>query len=210
MPVLASYQEKLKEMRNLGDIEYLLRNSPYPDAHNASDILNGVYLTSPNMYMPFLYDSAISVGQGACNAALNSHNDSYFDCKAHFESITSTTFRGPSGPVTLDSVSGSRDPSSAYSALVNFLLDSEHNGGANDTVKFIGVVAGLFSNGEWQRLVPYEYADGSTIAPPDLPDPDLDQNFIGTSWRVSGYVLCGLGIILALAFAQWIYDICKT
>ena len=54
MPVLKSYQEELKALRNFEDIDYLLRRSPYPEVHNSTDILDGVYLTSPSMYDVFL------------------------------------------------------------------------------------------------------------------------------------------------------------
>ena len=157
------------------------------------------------MYMPFLYDSAIAAGLGACNAAQIDTDNDYFDGQTHFKAITSTTFIGPSGSVSLDSVSGSRDPSTAYSALVNFILDSTHDEAADGTVKFVGVISGLFNNGEWQELEPYEYADGSNVAPPDLDDPVVAENFIGTGWRASGLVMCGLGVALAVGFALYTY-----
>jgi len=200
MPVLKTYQEELKRLRNSGDIDYLIAKSPYPDKHTSEQLLDDVFLIRPDLYSPFIYDSAIAAGLGACNAAVGAGDD-YFDGYEHFAAITRTTFLGPSGPVTLDNLTGSRDPSSAYSILVNFMIDDTHD--SDDTIVFKGVTSGLFEFGEWREFEPYVYADGSTVAPPDLKPPEVDQNYLGTGWRASGWVMCGIGIALAAALALW-------
>ena len=48
MPVLQSYHGKLKELRNHGDVEYLIARSPYPDKHTSEAILDDVFLTNPS------------------------------------------------------------------------------------------------------------------------------------------------------------------
>ena len=107
MPTLKRYGEELQRLRNVNDIAYLIEKSPYPDKHTAEGVLDAEFLTQQSLNSPFLYDSVIAAGLGACNAA-NGKGTDYFDGQEHFDAITSTTFVGPSGPVILDSVTGSR------------------------------------------------------------------------------------------------------
>ena len=106
----------------------------------------------------------------------------------------------------LDKTTGSRDPESAIFNLLNFVVDEDYvpedDDGAN-TISFKGVLAETFDDGVWVELEPFTYNDGTTIAPPDLPEQEIDYNFIGRPLRAVGLTLSAFIICLSIGFAVW-------
>ncbi|CAB9525833.1 acid type B receptor subunit 2 [Seminavis robusta] len=202
---LKSYIDNLNEFLNSpDDLDYLVRKSPHPDAFATTNMtLKEFDIQDP--FTPFIYDSMIALGLGACNARASDNNDDYFDGHDHFHAITRTTFVGTSGPVIFDPETGSREPSSAYCGLHQIVANSSDIANSGNTT-FRVTMASLYDHGIWKQLddaSPFVYADGSTVPPSDLPHIQVNPNYLGTGWRVAGYVLCGMGMALALGLALW-------
>jgi len=145
----------------------------------------------------FVYDSTIAMGLAACAAA---DPITYFDGQTHYESIVNTDFVGASGPIVIDPTTGSRDPTSAYFQLLNFV---ERRDPATGKITFEPVQTDLFRNGTWESLSPYIYGDGTTNRPPPLPVVQVNNNYIAWGLRGTGFALSALTILLTIGFAAW-------
>ena len=210
VPNLASYYESLDEIaQSPADIDYVIRKSPKPEAFADKGLPNLTFDTH-DPYAPFIYDSIVALGLGACNAASQTSDGNisdYFTGAEHFHAMTRTSFVGTSGPVVLDSETGSRDPSSTYYGLYQVVsIDADNRSGSSNTttgVQFQVSLSSLYDQGTWREMEPFVFADGSTNVLSDLPILNVDRNFLSPGWRVSGWILCGLGVVLAFSLALW-------
>lgn len=204
----------LRELRESPeDMKYLYSLLPKYNAlgqvTNHSDITDSAsYLMSPGMVAPFLYDAVISLGLSACNLEMNfnlnvSNGNSSFALigQNHYNAIVNTTFEGSSGTIILSNKTGTREPKSALFSLVNFVDDPDAS--SSTVVQFKSQETDVFKFGAWRSLQPYIFNSGLPTAPSDLPETDVERNYIPTGLRVLGLVLCGVIVILSVGFAAW-------
>ena len=201
-PILDQYRNNLNELLNPTELEYIISQSPNPNAFDIDAMMNSIRFDENDAYGPFIYDSIIALGLGACDAADAAEVPTeYFNGQDHFDAIARSTFVGTSGPVQLNPETGSREPSSTYYGLNRVVFREDSRNATNQLAHT--TLTSLFDHGTWRELEPFVYADGSATPLDDLPDVGLDPNYLGSGWRVSGWAMCGLTIILALTFASW-------
>lgn len=150
------------------------------------------------------YDTMIAIGLGACDA-YEKHGRN-FTGQQHFESIVDNVFEGVTGTVKLDSISGSRDPSTYRYQAVNFL---EHE--YNDTeVIYMAERSFLFSSGRWSHENDWVFSSGTTVIPADIPTLVVNDNAISVGVRGTVLALCAVAICMGLYFSFWTHRNRKT
>ena len=203
----------LQELNNEADLAYIesLLSTNYLDAKvvNHTSVTRGdVFLgPDPGLLAPFLYDAVIAIGLAACRLVEESTRiNEFFTGEELFTEILSnaTTFDGTSGRIMLDPNTGTRDPRSALFSLTNFVVDENAN--VDGTVQFKAIVADLFKSGKWENLENYTFNDGTNNIPLDLPVRETNPNYLTTGLRIVGLILCGIVIVMALAFSYWTYS----
>eukprot|EP00986_Skeletonema_menzelii_P011228 scaffold5693_cov141-Skeletonema_menzelii.AAC.35 len=213
IPGIKAFDALVEGLRELGeseeDKEYL--NSLLPKYNALGEVTNHAdvtesdsYLMNPGLVAPFLYDAVISTGLAACNLKMN-HNATAgsfaLNGGDHYNAIVNSTFEGSSGTILFNSETGTRNPKSALFSLVNFVDDPDAS--TSTVVQFKSQETDLFESGAWRSLKPFVFNSGNTIVPADLPETDVDRNYIPTGLRAVGLTLCGLIIILSIGFTVW-------
>lgn len=203
-------------MRELGsskeDIDHLKSILPrYQDGPDSepklihTDIVDGEsFLSSPGLWAGFLFDATIAVGLSACAAARNDGAEGgiYLDGAEHYNSMMNLTFNGATGKLVFDPMTGSRKATSATFEVVNFFEDTTFDDGSG-AVKFKAVQTDVFQGGEWTNIQPYIFNDGTSNAPPYLPDITVDSNYFTTALRAAALALCAVILLLSLGFSAW-------
>ena len=204
MEVYDKLTNSMKELNNEGDVEYMRTIMPTYEEGEPVDhdsVLYGdTFLSAAGLIAPFLYDSVISLGLAACDAAADNAEGTYFDGTTHFNRVLENQFLGTSGDVIFKET-GTRDPKSALFSLTNFIDDEELS--TDKTVQYKRVEASVFRSGEWEELVPYVFNDGTTNIPTDLPEVSTNNNYLSPGLRGLGLALCAVVLILSFAFAVW-------
>ncbi|KAK1740311.1 GABA-B receptor-like protein [Skeletonema marinoi] len=209
MPGMKAYDALVEGLRELGesveDKEYLNSLLPNQGITNHTDVTDSdSYLMTPGFVAPFLYDAVISAGLSACNLEMN-HNttDGSFALSGgdHYDAIVASTFEGTSGTIVFNSETGTRNPKSALFTLSNFVDDPDAS--TSDVVQFKSQETDVFEFGAWRSLQPFVFNNGDTIAPPDLPETEVDRNYIPAVLRSVGLTLCGVIIVLSIGFTVW-------
>jgi len=213
---LALAMRKLREDER--DLEFLEAHLPREDVEgkyvNHSQVTRGEgYLLKPGFVAPFLYDAAVGLGLAACELALTSMTDNYFTGEELYQAYVNTTFRGASGLMDLDRITGTRKPLSAFFSLTNFVVDED----ATDDdasqvgeqllpqVRFKGVTTDILHSGTWAVVEPYTFNDGTHAIPLDIPVVIKHASSIGTGFTVIGMILCCVVIGLAFFVGVWTY-----
>jgi len=158
------------------------------------------FLTSAGTFGPFMYDSAVALGLAACQTWQETQT---VDGEAHFQAMLERSpFSGTTGLLRFDSVTGTRDPTSATFTYLNHVEDTDLS--TNTNVQYKQVLSNIFQQGEWSALQDNVYNDGTTTIPADLPAvPFVEKNHLNSSLRAVGLVLCGVAVFMALACATW-------
>lgn len=200
----SNLQRALRSLKsNEEDMDYIrskLPNNGHPFADSEG------FLSGPVHGANGAYDTVVAIGLAACDAVVQEEEGPSLQGQDHFRSFASTAFHGASGRVAFDNVTGTRDPASSMFLLRNYVVDE---GSSNDThAVYKGVTAAVFREGEWNFSgAPLVFNDGTSNVPLDLPPLDTEENFLTPSLRAGGLVMCGLVLLLALAFAGWTW--CK-
>ena len=166
------------------------------------------FLATPGLLAPFLFDAVVALGLAACRLVAEAdgpEGEEYFGGEELFRALLDAApFEGTSGRIVLDPETGTRDPRSALFSLTNFVPDAE---AAVDPgmVRFTGTGTDLYMSGEWDKLAPYIFNDGTTETPLDLPVLHTNGNYLSTGLKAVCYTLCAIIIVLALGFSVWTY-----
>lgn len=191
----------IQELQNYPDhLEFLQNKQPaYADEPDYEPLrVERIFRSrDPGPNAVFLYDATIAMGLAACAV---SDPTTYFDGQTHYDEIVGTKFVGASGPIVIDPSTGSRDPSSAYFQLLNFV---ERRDPETGRITFEPVQTDLYRNGTWENVTPYVYGDGTTRRPPPLPVVQVDNNYITRGLRGTGFALSALVMLLTVGFAAW-------
>jgi len=213
IPGMKAYDALVEGMQQLGksneDKEYLYSLLPKYNSMgqvtNHTDVTDlNSFLMTPGLVAPFLYDAVISAGLSVCNL-LKNHNATAgsfaLNGGDHYAAILNTTFEGSSGPILLHPKTGTRTPKSALFSLVNFVDDPDAS--TSTVVQFKSQETDIFEFGAWRSLRPFVFNGGNNIVPSDVPEVDVNRNYIPTALRALGLVLCGVIIILSVGFIVW-------
>jgi hypothetical protein len=88
--------------------------------------------------------------------------------------------------------------------LLNFVKDTTaSSGGSSGKVNLTSVVSKYFEGDQWIDMKPFIFNDGTTVAPRDLPEVEMDSNYIGTALRAFGLTLSACVLLLSLGWALW-------
>lgn len=187
-----------------GDMKFINDHLPhyYPsNPPNYSEITaNENFLSWPGFVGPFLYDATIGLGLAACNltATLGRYN---FTGEELFQNLLQRYFKGSSGYVVLDDVTGSRTAESAFFSKTNFVGEEDAQG----MVNFKIVDTDIWYEGNWTNLAPFIFNDGTTNIPADLPAITVDQNILSNGFQAWGLLLCGIIVFMSIGFGVWTY-----
>jgi hypothetical protein len=194
------FKKSMLDLNNPTDIELIQSKHPsYPkepdyEPHQIEDDPE-FFLKAAEGVVPFLYDATIALGLAACNAT---RDGQFFNGTTHFESFKTTTFEGASGTNVYDKKTGTRVASSARFTLLNFVEDESEKG----KIRLKTVETDVFEGGKWIQVEQLVFNDGTTVAPPDLPDAHEDYN-IGAALRGIGLGMAGLILSVSIGFTLW-------
>lgn len=174
------------------DREFLLKKLP---ENLIGDPFEDINQMSTNAMAAMMYDSTILTGLAACNAS-----QTYFTGTSHYEAVLETSFSGASGKVLLENETGSRDVSTTYFTLTNFVPDVVDPKG---NTSFTRVDAAQYVDGKWNISNAIVFNDGTTEIPPDLPAFVVEKNFISQGTRILGFVLAAIVILSSGALSAW-------
>eukprot|EP00797_Seminavis_robusta_P019969 Sro302_g112160.1 acid type B receptor subunit 1 (750) ;mRNA; r:14636-16885 len=155
---------------------------------------------APFLYHHLVYDSVIALGLTACDTP------GQFSGTELYEQLLQTRFEGVSGFVSFDAHTGTRDAVSTQYRIDNLLL-SDYRSTATE-IK-IDVAEAVWIRGDeiYTNLIPFVYANNSTIPPPSLPPVEgYDPNLMPTGVVAFGYCLGAMMIFLAAMSACWTAD----
>jgi len=213
IPGMPTYDALVAGIRELGespeDRAYLDTLLPkfniFGEVTDHSSVIDAEsYLQTPGLVAPFLYDAVISLGLSACKLEMNFNpvNGSSFALNGgdHYNAIVNTTFEGSSGTILLNDF-GTRDPKSALFSLNNFVDDPDASTATD--VQFKAEESDAFEFGAWRSLRPFIFNSGTDIVPSDLPDVEVDTNYIPLGLQVLGLVLCAVIVVTSIAFSVW-------
>lgn len=198
------FQEQMSELHNEHDISYLVqRNLPEYDFLREESFLRPTL----SSFAAFYYDATIALGLAACKAvqrnddSSSSHPILTLDGKEHHQTLVQQEFQGVTGNVVLNHETGSRDATTTFFRVINFVVDQETR--TEETVEFKQTVSSIFQGGVWDDLNDFYFSSGTTAIPPDLPPFSLNTNSLDTQVEVLIYVMCATAMLLAASLAIW-------
>jgi len=205
--------EALVSTRNPVDKAYIeskMREYVYPNLTMGAEIpflSDDSFGTSLGILAPFVYDAAIKIGLAACSAAADAKEEvaEYFNGKRHFEAMLNkdkSGFRGATGEVIFNNITGTRDPESAFFTILN-IVEDEASPVQDGLVQFKSVESRIYRDGSWEKLTPYIFNDGSEAIPADLPMLTTDHNHLNNALRITGLIMFALVALLSIGFASW-------
>jgi hypothetical protein len=182
------------------------------------------YGDEPSRYGYALYDAVMTLGRAACQASISlsdavgsTSSDSYLlEGPELSAAISEVAFdNGASGPVSFDASTRTRR-NNTY-GMYNLLLSPPPNEGnrgtkrmhTSSTTRSSSLIIQLSAEysettQKWVERTHFMYPSGSTEVPPALPPVDYyDPHYIGQAARITGWVLCGLVMFLALLCSAW-------
>lgn len=203
-PVYDKYLDAFKSLANKQDIEILQSIQPIYPERITEKILSSPMLSSSSI----LYDTVIALGLAACKstAQLGYAN---FTGKAHYDAMLGLNFIGTSGNITLNPKTGTRDAKSARFVLTNFVEDKTTSSGSSSKVNLTSFVSKYFEGDKWIDMKTFMFNDGTAEAPRDLPEVQLNANYIGTNLRVFGLTLSACVLLLSVGWAFWTFKFKK-
>jgi len=186
------------------------------------------FLKDPHTATAFAFDAVIAIGLAACGLVQNANDNKILmgeepnqaslniTGKDLYDAFLKTTFEGTSGNITIDPNTGTRDPQTTLYTLTNFIFDEaisatsaavshQDKSVSANMVRFKKIQTALFKSGKWENNIAYTFNDGTTNIPSDLPMPEIDANYLSTGFRIIGFVLCGIIVVMALSSSAWTY-----
>lgn len=138
------------------------------------------------VYEQTAYDTVMAIGIAACQTA-----EYFLEREALQRQILQTTFEGASGRVSFDSATGTRLAETMQYSIRNYYTTNSSRTVATATFDSAGhaTVSTHFD---------YVHLDGTTTAPPDLPQVSLEVQTIPTSVLMVAWVLFGLIVVAVL------------
>lgn len=198
-----NFQQKLKELKNPDDLEYLSSIMPVNKTLVFED---GFMNPLKSGYISFVYEAALAVGLAACTATR--YGNLTLDGYTHYEHIKATSFASMSGTVTLNNITGSREAISTLFKVVNHLEDEISSDAA--MVQFKSVVTDIFQQGTWESLEDYTFNDGTSNIPKDLPALNTEQDFFDSGLRIGSWVMFAIVLVLSISCSFWTLKYQKT
>ena len=193
MTVYDNFAKAWKTLNNDDDINYLQSKIPGGLNVKIEDLLDG-----PSTDASLMYDVTVALGLGACKAKKDRN---YFTGEGHYLNTLQSPFIGATGNVTFDMETGSRDPMSAFFMFTN--IQQVGNNESDSKSMFKAVPSDLFQGGEWKRLSPYVFSDGSTVPPSELTEVTVDYNYLSVPLQIVGFALCATLLLTSIAFGIW-------
>lgn len=195
-PTYLKFEEALATFQNNTDLQQV-----FVSKHRDAPIFDGFDWTYPgrSIYQYLYYDAAISLGLAACRA-----DNKFFTGPELYRTLVALEFEGVSGHVSFKNISGTRNADDLSYNIQNLLLSDAFS--AQDNYSFTGNVAvniDFRSAHIITEILPFVYADNSTIPPQALPPFDENLNLITTPVRVVGLVLCAATILCSLGWCAW-------
>jgi len=201
-PKLEKLSDALKWLRtNPADMAFidsiLPTHSDSPD-FAAFDLYGPDFLQSTGLQGPFLYDAMIAAGLAACD--VYNSGDGELTGAAHFQAIAQQDFLGTTGRIRLDPATGSREVTSTFFQILNYVTDERTT---PTDLQLKPVLTSVFKEGEWVQLEDYVYTDGTTNVPPDVIPVDVERNHFTPGVRAGGLTMCSIVIAMAVGFMGW-------
>lgn len=161
------------------------------------------FSNEPTGYGPLIYDAVTGVALSYCRALAQYNQTDNFTGPSAYEFFRTLDLDGASGRLKVDAITGTRD----YTTLTFTLYNLQPSQASDiDTAKFNVVPINVYTNGNWSTIENrnFIYSGGGTETPRSLPDPDVEENFIGTTGRSIGYTLLGIVVVLSLTALAWL------
>lgn len=153
--------------------------------------------TDPEFGSSFVYDAVMATGMGLCAP----EGDDWVT------GIRASAFQGATGKVSFggnEMYPGGRTNDTATFGVFNLLPP---NAPADRPFTLTEIFAPPANNpvqSGWQPLEPFIFADGAT-SPPPLLRTTPEQNYLSQSFRIAGFFLFGLTVVLVLSSSIWVY-----
>jgi hypothetical protein len=159
---------------------------------------------------PFVYEAAIALGLAACavSPGINETEGFFLNGKTHYERMVHTAFQGVSGDVVFNPETGSKEPNHTLYKVTNF-VDAPISGD-NNIVQYEEVLTNIYEKGQWKKLNPFVFNDGSTNIPSDIPPVALIDDVVTPPIRISVLLLCGVIFLLVVGCITWTHKNRKT
>ena len=183
--------------------EELISVHPEKFAYENFDLNQSTAITS--QYHLFSYDAVMSMAIAICSA------DHEFPTGPQiFESFLKLRFRGASGDVQFDLVTGSRLVDTLNYAIVNVVEKKKLIDGLTGFDSTISSLVSIVREDPLQRVSPFIFADGSIYPPIPLPTIVQDLNLIPPQVRGFGFALFVLVSLTSLWWAVFTYKYRKA
>lgn len=115
----------------------------------------------------------------------------------------SDEFIGTSGRVNFDSFTGTRAAESVSFRVVNLLVDLSPS-----SIDFSATTPSIvrLDTQQVEVLSPFVYAENTLKPPLSLSHVTVDLNLIGEGFRIIGWTLAGIVILVSIGFGCWTYQ----
>jgi hypothetical protein len=170
MTAYDTFTEWIGKLKNPDDLQYLGSHFPeydHPDYGSDPPFIDDEnFLSAPlvSTYAPFFYEATIALGLAACSAI----SGDTLDGETHFRHLADGSFTGVSGKVSFDTITGTRDVTSAIYRVTNWLPNDVVDTETGETVvEFKPYMTDIFQDGEWSELRDFIFNDGTPNLPPD-------------------------------------------
>jgi hypothetical protein len=172
-------------------------------AHVNTSVFHGYNFTFPgsaSLYQYLNYDAVMALGIAACEAKQN-----FFTGPELYQTLVETEFEGVSGLVRFSNNTGTRDEQGVLYNIQNVRIARNQTNGQFYTFQSIKAVEVDFSDNSTpvKEVNTFVYAGGSTTPPKALPPNDIELNLIPQGIRITGFVLGGLSMLIALWWLLW-------
>ena len=214
-PLYNTFVSALNDLDNEYDMEYLKATLSSFDDNNADNddnlvnIINKLSLEKPTFISPIMYDTAIAYGLGACKAAAattttySSENDNdnknkeYFTGTELYKAMLQTEFKGVTGHVQLDNITGTRDQDTATYIISNAVVDKSTN-------SLLLQETNVFQESKWTDTNDaFVYSDGTTDQPPPFSMSNVDMNHIYPALQAVAISAGVLIVVLSIILSIW-------
>jgi Receptor family ligand binding region/7 transmembrane sweet-taste receptor of 3 GCPR len=176
--------------------------------HQDASIFHGFDWTYPGMvmYQYLHYDAVVSLGIAACRA-----ENYFFTGPEFYQTLLGTEFEGVSGYVSFLKETGTRNADQLRYQVANVLLsDSTSTPDSYGFASNITVEIDFRSVIPIVELLPFIYADNSTIPPRALPPLEEELNLITRPILSFGLSLCAATIACAIGWCIWTWRFRNT
>jgi gamma-aminobutyric acid type B receptor len=152
---------------------------------------------SPDPYTYLAYDAMIALGIAACEVPTDE-----FTGQELYDQLRKTKFRGVSGPVSFDSLTGTRNPDDFKFEVKNLLVSPGDLGKFSNATSYVIDLSKSTAPDRVEMHTPFVFAYGGTAPPAPLPPLEMDNNLIPDSVRFVG---CSMAVLVMIISSGWIY-----